>query len=87
MTERISLVLAVALLLGTTASSGEVQDETNSTTLDGDPITSEEVLAPAVDWLDEAWAGLPFEDPASVDCGGRQVCEEALENATAAEGP
>lgn len=39
-----------------------------------------------VDWDDpDPWGGHPppwFEDPESVDCGGRDACEASLENQT-----
>lgn len=45
-------------------------------------ITAEEVVEQASDWDDPVpWGGNPppwFEDPASVDCGGRDACEQAV---------
>lgn len=82
---RLLLAFAAAILLGASAS-GQVQDETNSSAA-GDPITPDEVKAPALDWQDDAWAlGLPFtfEDPTSVRCGDRPECAAALQNATGA---
>jgi hypothetical protein len=84
---RFALLLALALVFTASSSAQEsagLGDETTATA-DNDPIISpEEVVAPAVDWDDPAWepAYERFEDPESLDCGGRDACEEVKGNAT-----
>jgi len=52
---------------------------------DDDPVIYDwEIVAPATNSTD-GWGGSPppwFEDPASVDCGGREACQTSLENQT-----
>lgn len=47
-----------------------------------------EVVAPAGEWDDSSpWGGSPppwFSDPSTVDCGGRQACQNAVDDAMGA---
>lgn len=49
-------------------------------------------VEPPVEWDDcpgDPWCGNPppwYESPASVNCGGREACREALENETGVQG-
>jgi hypothetical protein len=78
---RSAALLTTALLLGLATA----QDEGEPGLGDDDPtIFPEEVVDPEAGWED-GWGGSPppwFEDPASVDCGGREACRESLENQT-----
>lgn len=73
--KRLLLALCLALLLATggSAQSGEPE------------IRPEEVVAPPLESDEPGWTPLylHYEDPASVDCAGRQACQVALDNATA----
>lgn len=74
-------ILAAAFLMGSATAQGE--DPPGDETV---PESPEIVFVEPVAWDDPVpWGGIPppwFEDPASVDCGGREACEAALANAT-----
>lgn len=75
---RLAIILCASLLLGT----GAAQEG-------GDPPQEPTgiIFTEPVSWNDpDPWGGNPppwFEDPSTVDCGGRDACEASLENQTA----
>ncbi len=75
---RPTLPLALALVL--LVSAGDAQLTAGGTEPgDDDPrIYPDEVIAPEMDSRDPAWKPVyaSFEDPASLQCGGRWACEE-----------
>lgn len=78
MTTRIIILIGVTAFLIGTAAAQEGGDQPQEPT----GIIFNEPVA----WNDpEPWGGNPppwFEDPGTVDCGGRDACEASLENQT-----
>lgn len=83
MTSRLLAVAAIFLVAASVSAEDPPSDEAVP---ESEPI----VFSEPVDWDDPVpWGGYPppwFEDPASVDCGGRDACEASLENQTAGRG-
>lgn len=72
--------ICILFLAAASATGGSAQQSLGD---EGEPeVTEGEVIAPASDWDDAVpWGGNPppwFEDPASVECGGRKACEQEI---------
>lgn len=75
---RVMVVLSILLVVSVASAEEQM----------GEPeVVPGEVVAPEAAWDDpDPWGGNPppwFEDPSTVDCGGRDACEAALMNMTA----
>jgi hypothetical protein len=83
MNVRAALLLALALVFTASSSAQEpagLGDETAAAADDDPRIDPEEIVADPIE-ADDGWGGDPgpwYEDPASVDCGDRRACWEAL---------
>lgn len=78
---------AMVFLVGVSAepNSGfeESEIECECGPMDDPEIYAGEVVVPSMDSTDPAWVpGYWFEDPSSLECGGRTACEAYKANAT-----
>jgi hypothetical protein len=85
---RVAIAVLAVVLLVYPAVADVQQQGAGETPPDNDPnIYPNEVAAPAMEAEDagQAWEPLygSYEDPASVQCGGRESCEAYKANATA----
>jgi hypothetical protein len=83
---RLIIAVSVAFLLGTSVGAQAPREPEGEALADGEPeILPEEVVAPATDWS-KGWGGQAppwYEDPRTIECGGRPSCEDAKAGAVA----